>query len=485
MNSISSILFARVQILVIASLVSFTFLTTTPALAAAAKEASAIVNYPEQRYANATSLRNLTTALKSKILSNELKKAILEAARPEDRSFAQSIVVKWKAYTDKNIHTEFDELVVQDDSGKELLRLQPMPEQGILLLNGREWTAPEKGSIEKSLRNHLANSSAQNFPRTRDAGKFASFTPIFAPKAAWAAGETSPALAAAYVFTTTLSDSHGKKIPSFTVPAPVEAAAVLGIEKTNLRQNENAVRGFYRAVTLRPIEVVCRGSTAAGRAEVGGVKTKFETRADGKILFQLEDVAGTRLLVTPKIEDSSAGAKRGLSDIAEFHTGGDKDKALAQKILGDFQSLRKFNDTAFTVVAIEVDLASSRMPATSAVLNVEKSIAGYYTEHLQPLVTENITVEQCVRKDDVAGVAVTETFGGKCDKVKLAAAREQTLYKWTKATSDPANAQNDIRDAMLGLRTLGSCCASEPCRRSLESFDVQLKQESNSGGTKR
>lgn len=252
--------------------------------------AQAATSEVEARYGEAAVVREFVSILRAKTISNDLKTVLLDKTRPADKSFAQKIAVGWKGYNDKNVHAEFDQLVVRGDDGKEVLRLKSLPSPAnTYLINDRVWVVPAQGSIEKSLRQHLNQT-----PSTSRAGdsRASSAAIFFGATYAVAANGSVDAVIPAFLFATARNTNE-----------TAQNALLGNSARRFLGRPENGFGSFWRDALARPVDVRCEKNSAFGLIEIEGEKRPFQSKADGSLVITLRDK--TKILITAPVIDGS------------------------------------------------------------------------------------------------------------------------------------------------------------------------------------
>lgn len=435
------------QIAIFATFIFFATLISVPLAN------SAELSLTEKRYASAMVVQNVIQDLQAPQISNALKTLLLDRARPEDKAFVTSLVVQWKKNRiDKNIYAEFDQLVVRNSRGTEVLRMSEMNSRGSFVINGRPWTVPGKGSIEKSLRQHLVKPSAFNVAKPSSSFAAASLPTAakifaFVPRAEAARRKETkdvepPFVNAAYLFVV-------QGIVKDSKPYVASATDTLALNQVQpYIFTGNPLIGFIKRFREEAFEVQCDGSTASGYAVIGETKVHFEVRADGRMVLTDQREGFKKIRATPKLTALP-------------------DKTMAVGTDMTYSACTRPDCT-------EIDPQTSRVTATSLLLSpsreAQKALAWRPSEGAQ----NRAKIIQDPSKKSDPFVLVDP---GADLTVKALGVED---FQEAEKLRDEANAvENDrirkMENSILSLRPLGTCCGDKTCRDNLASQKVILK----------
>lgn len=215
-------------------------------------------------YWKAAQAKTIVDALKQPNPPSRMKEFLLNKAREEDRAFVKSMLVFWKKNSEHIVQTEFDQILIHDRQGREVLRMAPVEnETGKFEINGAIWQIPTAGSISRSLQTVLAKNSESKNSRLD----------LIAPRA-FAAGEVTPAAAAAYTYAFA-SDAGMLLAPDhLKVYSP----------KANLLRTESEQYGkILDAILRQPIVVRCSAASVSGRVRISNEPVDFTVTKDGSV----------------------------------------------------------------------------------------------------------------------------------------------------------------------------------------------------------
>lgn len=464
------------------------------------------------RYQHSALTQEIATEMRTASISNSLKNSLLANARAEDMTYVKAMIVNWKAAHEDDIHVEFDRLILTDDEGEIGFVIQPISANPTTLqIGNRTWVAPEKGSIEASLRSFLAESKSAS--RSRDS-RFSSLAALLSPSHAHAA-KNDRALAAttksAYLFTAKLSNDSVTANDAIQTDSPVP----------NLREGPKSTFSSLRKLLGDSgIQVTCRGSTAQGWAQLGPEKFAFETRADGQTI--LTSSSQKKLLVTPQVIDMKMRAESKIAELKSFKKAksGEERERIAAKILREFER----GETPTELARFKKELRSKAFKApgesTSFLREHIADLEKYWQSRQGSQVFPQALVRRCLNND--------------CSKLDTSLESTSTIYPWIDRSKAPevaealkwkpkdpkskariinsnlyyyrldnpggrplskqdqkasqeilARVQNaevtealKIFSAQSSLLPLGTCCTDTKCRASLEASNVNVRSES-------
>lgn len=478
------------------------------------------------RYMAAHMTRDLVAAMKSKVIPVELKNTILENARPEDRDFAKSIVVHWKAYSDREVQAEFDQLVIKDEYGVDVLKIRPdvsaSPQDvdalgNRFVINGRVWSKPKTGSIEKSIRQFLKDNVAIN--EGRNSPLFARF---LSPAAAFAADTTNFAKPVYLYVSLGGFLSEPKNLPPTAM-----------ILKNNPKDAIYDSRKGWDSFLHRDVAVQCTGSVARTKAKVGSTIADVESRPDGSVVLTFNnDKQKAKLLVTSKKFDAKT-VQKAIEKIKSYND--TSERAVAEKVLADFDDVgcqalspRQYIQARQTVekAAAEKTLEQEeKMNRERAKAIVEYLQESYTESQTSNLLCDDVVVQTCL-KSDCSALSAPAKSGNifawiphetpnsigraknwRPEDTKVAGApitvdpqtdlpvlngegisgndMREAKRLVTRAVEDEKSERADIKNAILSLRPLGQCCGEAECREKLAGKDLNLVPSTGSGATKK
>lgn len=233
-------------------------------------------------FEDATVLGQIAKELNRGNLSAELKKALIDNARPEDAVPLKALLARYKKSQDLNFESTFHRLVGRDKSGAVVFSAEVNPEKPRgFYINGVEWTAPETGSILTSLRKSVFQYDTQKNSKL----DFLIPTADAAEK-----DQTASQLAsqlASYVF---VSGNPTDRNPAEGATSYLHHKDVYG---TLLRGAQfpqtgkiDAAMAFWNSMTMAPYKVQCTPEGAKGFALVGNSQTEFLVQDDLSVILK-------------------------------------------------------------------------------------------------------------------------------------------------------------------------------------------------------
>lgn len=486
----------------------------------------------EARYAAAKFVHDLVKTLQSPMIPEEIKKTLLDGVRDEDKSYAKSLVVKWKPYTDETVYADFDQLVIRDENGQEVLRVRPpIDPSGEFSINGRNWISPTSGSIEKSLRDFLGSEKSDLAHRGRSRAKIIAMlfwggsSSAQALKPEILRGQRDP-IAPLYLFTTLTSSKAASAAGALAEKSP----------GAYLAKDDTFYSNFIGIFSEPPKTVACTTAGAKGTASVNGVGAAFEARPDGSVALQFSDSNKTRLLVSSRVIDDREAARDSLIEIDAYTVkDGSRDPEKAKKIYQRFfqkEKARGDNDEKYSAVATELRIQTERLfhsknpNYVTALAPALKTLYKYYQSRIKPVITEELTIQQCgnpdcsmvksggpqssisqwlpeIQNSTEKSALAWRASSGKKSPAKIVKFESTTSARYrlqdaTKldetdrkkaetlvalANNKAGQTERGLRNMALALRPLGECCGDSACREKLEKQDIKL--EPNSRATKK
>lgn len=228
----------------------------------------------------------IVDALKKETPPVEIKNALLNSTRSEDRDFAKMLLIQWKKNSVQNVEAEFDRLILRDSTGAVVLVIQPMDEKnGSFRVNGGEWRIPEAGSVSQSLKKFLAPKSVANSAKP-------SIFDFVTPRA-YAAEDQTSSVGTAFLYAFNIEQGG----------APATALGHLGRYSPHeaLLPTEGGILSRIADRILGKSQVQCSKDSASGRLIIAQQPVDFVVKKDGTMILKTSD-AGQRV----KVETSTA-----------------------------------------------------------------------------------------------------------------------------------------------------------------------------------
>ncbi|MDZ4083063.1 MAG: hypothetical protein U1E10_09010 [Bdellovibrionales bacterium] len=225
----------------------------------------------------------IATELNQAQLSNDLRAALLGQARPEDTVPLKSLLAKYKRNKDLKFETVFGRLVARNRSGTVMFSAEvDFANTKRFAINGREWLAPDTGSILNSLNDALFSE------KKKTASKIDFLLPAADAQEAGSSATRSAGQMASYIFVSALQKSRPEQGAS-----PADYLSKKDVYSTLLRGSEFPKAGFIDkaqslldAVTMAPIKVQCTADGAKGFAIVGNSDVEFHTKNDLSVILK-------------------------------------------------------------------------------------------------------------------------------------------------------------------------------------------------------
>ncbi|CAN5577550.1 hypothetical protein BH10BDE1_BH10BDE1_33140 [soil metagenome] len=205
--------------------------------------------------------KTMIQILKLPVPPDSIRQTLLKEARPEDLAFVKSMLVHWKSNSSQDLSAEFNHVILRNQSGAEIMHMVPIENSpGKFEINGRVWSAPEKGSVAASLNKHLA--------KKLDA---ASIFDIVGR--AYAAGEYSPNVRPAiYYYMATAKPTLGDM-------------AALHLKMFEASKHFSLQDNFFQDLFGSTPAVTCGAKEASGRLVIGLEAMTFRVREDGNVML--------------------------------------------------------------------------------------------------------------------------------------------------------------------------------------------------------
>ncbi len=461
----------------------------------------------EIRYESAKAVREIASSLQSKTIPADIKAALLDFSRSEDKDYAQKQIVGWRPYLDTEAFAEFDELVIRDADGFEILRMKPNSSWNQAVptfeINGRSWTVPPTGSVLKSLREHLAetHASAQNPRLLRML-----ITEVFA------------------------GGKEGSQVAAPEAPAFVFAAKLMSVSEVVQHNSpsrhladENPILETLKSYTPLNWDVACQGGNASGTIKIAHDRMQFDSRSDGTLVLTMSDAAKTRLLVTARKIDQTQFA----ADALKLLNRKPRTEAMAREIFQTFFRMERLapNDKAYKDLfevfneAMRTKISITRRYANTVDAN-EKLLRTFYESRKKTFITDEIVAGKCatpqcrpaevvtvnktilpwMKSDDQDHIlAVDKWIGKNSGRTGATILRTETfdhpLYTLKAKPLTPMNVvaegervareatraakrrSTEVRSVMLSLLPLGACCTEAKCRNQVEKQGVNLNED--------
>lgn len=225
----------------------------------------------------------LVAELNSSKLSNATRENVLASSSEADLVTAKSILVRWKKPAGFNFHADFDNLVMTDRKGNEVLRVFPkLNTTGVFYINGREWTVPKEGSVFKSLGVVLSGAS--------DDSKHASRTIFEIMQAAIARAHAQNEGIKSELQKVSFFYATMQIGPGYFLAQPPKIAIMENNPAYNMIYTKGGLtEKLWKSATGGPKDVQCTASGAKGRVLVGKEPLEFQTTADGRVIFRMFD----------------------------------------------------------------------------------------------------------------------------------------------------------------------------------------------------
>ncbi len=372
----------------------------------------------------------LVDALKKETPSTEIKNALLNSTRAEDRDFAKALLIQWKKSSKQTIEAEFDRLILKDLNGTVVLVIQPIEgKSGSFRINGGEWTMPEKGSISQSLKKYLA-------PKQQTSTIFDLVTPL-----AYASDDLIPATGTSFVYAFAMEAGN---LPSFA---------------------QGHLNAYSPRETLLPTE--------------GGILTKIVDRIQGKSHVQCAaDSASGRMVIDKQPVDFIVN----------------KDGSMVLKPIGSKSSLKVESSVTplFGAAAVYnrditftpcLDTACEKTTGHS-----RNSMKGFLKEIDNDYVNTALTFRPRDAKKPHYPIEFACEESSECNHMEIRDVKSLSAQdrKWAIKYRDEANAElARIRSRqnadVLSIRPLYACCQDKACKTAVLNSGIELK---NAGSSK-
>ncbi len=233
------------------------------------------------QFENAAVTARIAAELNQDSLSQELKSALIESARPEDTIAIKSLLARYKHANDLKFNPVFGRLNATRDGDEVVFSIEmDNATPGRFAINGREWKTPRTGSILNALNRDVFQEKKKRSAKLE----------LFFPEAF---GETSASPAvrmAAYIFVSARRNSNGWVDQG-------DAAAYLSQKKdiydVLLRGSDfpqatagDKVKSIWDAIWVSPINVQCTPEGAKGFALVAGSEVEFLAQDDLSVILK-------------------------------------------------------------------------------------------------------------------------------------------------------------------------------------------------------
>lgn len=374
----------------------------------------------------------LVEAMKRETPSTEIRNALLNSTRAEDRDFAKSLLIQWKKNSKQNIEAEFDRLILRDKEGTVVLVIQPLEgKSGSFRINGGEWTMPEKGSISQSLKKFLA-------PKQQTSTIFDLVTPL-----AYAADDLIPAAGTSFVYAFAMEAGN---LPSYA---------------------QGHLNAYSPRETLLPTE--------------GGLLSKIADRLQGKSHVQCAaDSASGRMVLD----------KQPVDFIVK------KDGSMVLKPIGSKTSLKVESSVtplfgASAVYNRDITFTPCLNEACDKTAgHSRQSMKGFLKEIDNDYVNTALTFRPRDAKKPHYPIEFACEEEGECNHMEIRDVKSLSAQdrKWAIKYRDEANAElARIRSSqnadILAIRPLYACCQDSACKAAVLQKGIELKNAGSSKAT--
>lgn len=261
---------------------------------------------PLDRYREATVIETVVRELSKRPLSSDFKQSVLKSARSEDRDLIALALAKYRASDDLRLYNEFGRMTGYDKNEAMVLSVEPIPgDSKRFIINGTEWSMPEKGSVYRAIEKIVSPRASGK--KSARAEAFQALVP-----AATAAADESALVTPVYVFVHQRRGTDGGGTEGRIVSEEAQK------QNTHEHLRYNDTQPISRALNFFklgfPVEVLCRGDVALGKAKVGGTSVSFEARGNLDLVLRTEGSGrGKGVLVRPNFghdpDNAFAGAK--------------------------------------------------------------------------------------------------------------------------------------------------------------------------------
>lgn len=259
-------------------------LQANPSFANEASSNNATGLTPFAQIQSAAVTARIATELNQANLSNELRTVLLEHARQEDTVALKSLLAKHKRNKEFKFEAVFGSLLARNREGAVVFSAEvDFANTNRFAINGREWLAPESGSILNSLNHALF----------REKKKTASKVDLLFPEAdALEAGNSATRSAgqmASYIFVSAQQQRNrreqGANPADYLSKKDVYSTLLRGADFPQAGLIEKA-QSLFGALTMAPIKVQCTSDGAKGFAIVAGSDVEFLAKNDLSIILK-------------------------------------------------------------------------------------------------------------------------------------------------------------------------------------------------------
>ena len=235
---------------------------------------------PLAQFKNAAVTARIATELNQQNISEALKAALIENARPEDSVAIKSLLARYKRLNDLKFDAVFSQLIATRNGGETEFTVETdFDTPGRFVINGREWKIPPKGSVLNAL-----NRVVYRETKSRSANM-----ELFFPKA-FGDVATSPAIKlAAYVFVSAhgnpnrWEDRHDAS--NYLSKKDVFDVLLRGSDFPQTTTGEK-IKSFLDVMMMAPIKVQCTPEGAKGFALVAGSEVEFLAQDDLSVILK-------------------------------------------------------------------------------------------------------------------------------------------------------------------------------------------------------
>lgn len=234
---------------------------------------------PLEQFKNAAVTARIATELNQQNISEELKAALVENARPEDTVAIKSLLARYKRVNDLKFDAVFGRLIATRNGGDTVFTLEmDFETPGRFAINGREWKIPPKGSVLNALNRDVF----------RDNKSRSAHVDLFFPKA-FGDEASNPAIKiAAYVFVSAQSNPFGwvdRDATNYLSEKGVFDVLLRGADFPQTTTVEK-MKSLLDAMMMAPIKVQCTPEGAKGFALVAGSEVEFLAQDDLSVILK-------------------------------------------------------------------------------------------------------------------------------------------------------------------------------------------------------
>lgn len=392
-------------------------------------------NLDTNSYCQAARTAAVVQAMKSGVPAQEIKEALLNRTRSEDREFAKSILVHWKKNSEQNITSEFNRMIIRDREGKETLIMMPLentPNQ--FQINGVTWTLPEKGSVAQSLKKTLLQKETSK--------KSVSIFNLVTP-AAYASEASTPIMTAAFIYAFTATDGGPPHTANTHLQTYSPAKLLLPTEGGLLRKIADRIRGKS--------QVTCGAESATGRMLISNQPVNFVVKRDGSAIL------------TPFDSKQSVKVSSGVTNI--FGAAALYDRSLKFEPCLDSKCEK-------TVGHPRHSMKSFLRPISDQY--VEQATTFRPRDADQPTYPIDFV---CEDESDCNEVGIKDL-----ERLSSSDAHWAVKYR-DEANESLRKTRAEQNEHVLSIRPLFACCQDKACRTAILEQGVQLKTKSTGSRT--